>query len=214
MTTAPAPRVLLASHNPHKLDELRDIVAPLLTALEPSAIQSATDVDAPEPVEDGATFADNALIKARALAGATGLPCIADDSGLIVDLMGAAPGVLSARWAGEHGNDTANVALLLAQLADVPDDQRGARFVTAAALVIPGNTSEDPAVEIVEHGEMPGRIIREPRGNNGFGYDPIFIAEGQERTSAELTREEKNAISHRGAALRKLAAHLDRLGGR
>jgi len=160
-----------------------------------------------EPVENGATFAENALLKARACVAATGLPAIADDSGLAVDALNGMPGIFSARWSGSHGNDRANLELLLGQLADVPDERRGARFVCAAALVVPPAPAGLPA-EAVFEASWRGRLIREPRGTNGFGYDPIFVPEGEQRTSAELTPAEKDAASHRGQAFRLLAAAL------
>ncbi|GEM00433.1 non-canonical purine NTP pyrophosphatase [Cellulomonas terrae] len=168
----------------------------------------ARDVDAPEPVEDGVTFTENALIKARALAAFTGLPAVADDSGLSVDVLGGAPGIFSARWAGTHGDDAANLALLLAQLADIAEPHRTARFVCAAALVTPDG------FEHVETGTLEGVLATEPRGTGGFGYDPILVPVGETRTCAELSPEEKNAISHRGTAFRALVPTLVRvLGG-
>jgi XTP/dITP diphosphohydrolase len=160
------------------------------------------DVDAYDEVpESGATFADNALIKAREGFAHTGLVTVADDSGLTVDALNGMPGVLSARWSGAHGDDEANLRLVLAQLGDTPDERLGAAFVCAVALVGAGE-------EVVLHGRMPGRLIREPRGDNGFGYDPIFVPAGLSVTSSELSNEEKDAISHRGQALRALAAYL------
>ena len=199
-----APRLVLATHNAHKIEELRAILTPLLPDLDPAAIVGAADVDAPEPVEDGVTFAENALIKARALAAATGLPAVADDSGLAVDVLGGAPGIFSARWAGRHGDDRANLELLLAQLADVPAAHRAARFVCAAALVTSAGE------EIVETGTLEGVLLTEARGTGGFGYDPILQPDGETRASAELSAEEKNAISHRGQAFRALAPHIAR----
>jgi XTP/dITP diphosphohydrolase len=192
-------KVLLATRNAHKLTELRRIVADLVDV----EIVGLDDV-APyaEVPESGATFADNALIKAREGAQHTGLLTVADDSGLAVDALNGMPGVLSARWSGQEKNDEANLRLVLAQVGDVPDERLGARFICAAALVTPDG------VEHVEHGEMLGRLIRAPRGLNGFGYDPIFVPEGLEVTSAELSDEAKDAISHRGRALRALAPHL------
>ncbi|MFD1716946.1 RdgB/HAM1 family non-canonical purine NTP pyrophosphatase [Georgenia deserti] len=195
-------RLVLATHNRHKIEELRAILAPLLPDLPGEAVVGAADVGAPEPVEDGVTFAENALIKARSLVDATGLPAVADDSGLCVDVLGGAPGVFSARWCGRHGDDQANLDLLLAQLADVPEPHRGAHFACAAALVTP------TGAEIVEHGSMPGTLLTEPRGDGGFGYDPILRPEGESRSSAELSAEEKHAISHRGKAFRALAPHV------
>jgi XTP/dITP diphosphohydrolase len=154
-----------------------------------------------EAPETGATFEDNAVAKARDAFRATGLATVADDSGLEVDALNGMPGVLSARWAGVHGEDAANTALLLAQLRDVPDARRGAAFVSACALV-------SGSGETVVRGRWPGIIAREPRGDNGFGYDPVFIPEGSSRTAAELTPEEKDAASHRGRALAALLPAL------
>lgn len=193
--------VLLATRNQAKLAELRRILDTAdLGSIE---VVGLTDVaEFTEKPETGTTFAENALAKARDAAAATGLPAIADDSGLTVDALNGMPGVLSARWSGRHGDDRANLELVLAQLADVPDERRGAAFVCAAALAVPGG------VETVVHGEWRGRVIREARGSNGFGYDPIFVPEGEKRTSAELTPEEKDAASHRSRALRALLPHL------
>ncbi len=199
-------RLVLATHNRHKLGELRAILLPVVPGLAPDDVTSSAELAAPDVAETGVTFAENALLKARALAEHTGLPAVADDSGLCVDVLGGAPGVFSARWAGRHGDDAANLDLLLAQLADVPAAHRGARFVCAAALVTPDGR------ETVAQGEMPGRLTTAPRGTGGFGYDPVLEpdaqparAAGRVLTSAELTPEEKNAISHRGAAFRALA---------
>jgi XTP/dITP diphosphohydrolase len=194
-----SPRLVLATHNAHKLGELRAILAPELPDLDPAAVVGARDVGAVEPVEDGVTFAENALIKARALAAFTGLPAVADDSGLAVDVLGGSPGIFSARWAGRHGDDAANLALLVAQVADVPERHRAARFVCAAALVTPDGH------EVVETGTLEGALAFAPRGAGGFGYDPILVPTGETRTCAELTPAEKNAISHRGKAFRALA---------
>jgi XTP/dITP diphosphohydrolase len=213
MTSQPVPssaRLVLATHNRKKLVELSAILReqPGLGDLPDGAIVTAGDIGAPEPVEDGVSFAENALIKARALCAATGLPAIADDSGLAVDVLGGAPGIFSARWSGRHGDDLANLELLLAQLSDVRADHRGAAFVCAAALVTPDGREE------VRLGEMPGALTTAPRGTNGFGYDPIHVPSEQApdpdgapgtRTSAELDPAEKNAISHRGKAFRALA---------
>jgi XTP/dITP diphosphohydrolase len=190
--------VLVATRNAGKLAELRRMLAG-----GPVEIVGLADVPAfPDAPETGATFAENALAKARDAAAATGLPAVADDSGLTVEALNGMPGVLSARWSGRHGDDRANLELLLAQLADVPDERRGAAFVCAAALAVPGG------LETVVHGEWPGRIVRAPRGSGGFGYDPIFVPDGDERTSAELSPEEKDAASHRGRAFRALLPHL------
>ena len=194
-------RVLLATRNAGKLAELRRMLAD-----GPVEVLGLADVpEFPEAPETGATFAENALAKAQDAAAATGLPSVADDSGLAVEALNGMPGVLSARWCGRHGDDVANLELLLGQLADVPDERRGAAFVCAAALVVPHGP------ETVVHGEWPGRIVRAPRGTGGFGYDPIFVPDGEERTSAELTPQEKDASSHRGRAMRALLPHLHTL---
>jgi XTP/dITP diphosphohydrolase len=196
-------RVVLATRNPHKVTEVRRILtAAGVTGID---LMSADDLDVPDVPETGVTFAENAVLKATAVAAASGLPAIADDSGLTVDALGGMPGVLSARWSGRHGDDAANLALVLGQLADVPVDRRTAAFVCAAALAVPGGPV------IVEEGVVRGRLAREPRGTNGFGYDPIFVPEGETRTTAELPSAEKDAISHRGRAFRALASHLREL---
>lgn len=192
-------KLVLATRNPHKVAELRAILLPLLPGAE---ILGAEAFDVPEPVEDEVTFAGNALIKARQLAEATGLLALADDSGICVDAMGGAPGVFSARWCGRHGDDAANLELLLAQMADVPERHRGASFVCAAAMAAPDGREE------VAEGIMRGSLLFAPRGENGFGYDPIFRPEGLSVSSAELTPERKEAISHRGKAFRALAARI------
>ncbi|UNX54128.1 RdgB/HAM1 family non-canonical purine NTP pyrophosphatase [Georgenia sp. TF02-10] len=196
------PRLVLATHNPHKVAELRAILAPLVPGLPAGAVVGAADLGVAEPVEDGTTFAENALIKARALVAATGLPAVADDSGLCVDIMGGAPGIFSARWSGRHGDDRANLELLLDQLAEVRPEHRGARFTCAAALVTPAGR------ETVTEGTLPGTLLTAPRGTGGFGYDPILVPLGQDRSTAELTAAEKNAISHRGMAFTALAPHV------
>ncbi|HEY2273123.1 MAG TPA: RdgB/HAM1 family non-canonical purine NTP pyrophosphatase [Jatrophihabitantaceae bacterium] len=194
--------LLLASRNAKKLAEMRRIVTPAVPTL---TVRGLDDVPAYDEVpESGATFADNALIKAREGYAHTGLPTVADDSGLAVDALNGMPGVLSARWSGRHGDDEANLRLVLGQLADTPDERLGAAFVCAVALV-----SEHG--EVVVDGRMPGRLIRAPRGANGFGYDPIFVPSGHDLTSAELPSEQKDAISHRGQALRALVPHLQSL---
>jgi XTP/dITP diphosphohydrolase len=196
------PRAVFASHNAHKRDEVWAILAPLLPTWSAADLASARDFDVPPPVEDGVTFAQNALVKARAVCAATGLPAIADDSGLAVDVMGGAPGIFSALWSGRHGADAENVELLLAQLVDIPAEHRGAAFVCAAALVTPEGR------EVVCEGRMEGSIAAEAAGGGGFGYDPIFIPAGYDVTAAELTAAQKNAISHRGKAFTALAPHL------
>ena len=196
-------RVLLASRNAKKLAELRRILAPELPEVE---VLGLDDVPRYEEVpETGATFADNALLKAREGFAHTGLPTVADDSGLTVEALNGMPGVLSARWSGRHGDDLANLDLVLAQLSDTPEERLGAAFVCAVAFA-------DARGEVVVDGRMDGRLIRTPRGSNGFGYDPIFVPAGLELTSAELDSSRKDEISHRGNALRALVPHLlDRL---
>ncbi|MGC7099139.1 RdgB/HAM1 family non-canonical purine NTP pyrophosphatase [Amycolatopsis lurida] len=194
-------KLLVASRNVKKLGELRRILdAEGLGGIEVVGLDDVPEF--PEAPETGATFEENALAKARDAAAATGLPSVADDSGLAVDALNGMPGVLSARWSGGHGDDQANLDLVLAQLSDTPDERRGAAFVCTAALVVPGGE------EIVVRGEWRGTLLREERGTNGFGYDPIFVPEGGSRTSAELEPSEKDAQSHRGRALRALLPHL------
>jgi XTP/dITP diphosphohydrolase len=199
-------RLVLATRNAHKVDELRSILAAAL----PEAVEvlAAGDLGVPDVPETGVTFAENALLKARAVAAATGLVAVADDSGIAVDVLGGAPGIFSARWAGRHGDDAANLALLLAQVADVPDPHRGAEFVCAAALVTPPGFQ--PGAEHVEEGRLRGVLAREPRGQHGFGYDPALVPDGLDVTCGELAPAEKEAISHRGRAFRALAPHVAR----
>lgn len=200
------PRAVFASHNAHKRDEVWAILAPLLPSWGSGDLVSARDFDVEPPIEDGVTFAQNALVKARAVCVATGLPAIADDSGIAVDVMGGAPGIFSALWSGRHGADAENLALLLAQLVDIAEEHRGAAFVCAAALVTPDSR------ELVREGRMEGRIAREAAGGGGFGYDPIFIPAGYDVTAAQLSPAQKNAISHRGQAFTALARDLENLG--
>jgi XTP/dITP diphosphohydrolase len=195
-------RVVLATGNAGKVRELNEILAAAVPGLPDGTVVAQRAFDVAPVVEDGTTFAANALLKARAACTASGLPAVADDSGLCVDVMGGAPGIFSARWAGRHGDDAANLQLLLAQLGDVRDEDRGAHFTCAAALVLPDGT------ETVAEGRMDGRLIRAPRGSGGFGYDPIFVPADQDLTAAELAPEDKNAISHRGKALRGLVPAL------
>lgn len=192
--------LLVASRNPKKLAELRRVLDG--AGVSGLRLLSLDDV-APfeEAPETGATFEENALAKARDAYRASGFPSVADDSGLAVDALNGMPGVLSARWAGAHGDDVANLRLLLGQLGDVPDERRGGAFVSACALV-------SPAGESVVRGEWTGRIARAPRGDGGFGYDPIFVPEGAERSAAELSPAEKDAASHRGRALTLLLPAL------
>ncbi|GAC69124.1 RdgB/HAM1 family non-canonical purine NTP pyrophosphatase [Gordonia soli] len=202
-----AAQLLLASRNAKKLAELRRVVA--AAGLGDLEVVGLDDVhEYPEEPETGATFEDNALIKARSGAAATGLPCLADDSGIAVDALNGMPGVLSARWSGRHGDDPANNELLLAQISDVPDERRGAAFVSACALVAPDG------VETTVRGEWRGRILRAPRGDHGFGYDPLFVPDDEAaggRSSSELAPEEKDALSHRGKALAQLVPALTEL---
>ncbi len=193
-------RLVLASNNAKKLAELQRILTPLVPGIEVLGLADVADY--PEPAETEPTFEGNALLKARACLAATGLPAVADDSGLCVDALNGMPGVLSARWSGvprREGGDAANNRLLLSQLADVPDERRTARFVAVVALCAPDGS------EHVVRGEMPGRILRAERGEGGFGYDPLFVADGHDVSTAELTVEEKDRISHRGQALALLA---------
>ncbi|MFG2332253.1 RdgB/HAM1 family non-canonical purine NTP pyrophosphatase [Streptomyces sp. NPDC048604] len=189
-------RLILATRNAGKIKELHAILADAGLDLELVGADAYPDI--PDVKETGVTFAENALLKAHALAQATGLPAVADDSGLCVDVLNGAPGIFSARWAGRHGDDRANLDLLLAQLSDIDGPHRGAHFACAAALALPDGT------ERVVEGRMPGVLRHEPVGTNGFGYDPILQPEGHEVTCAQLTPAEKNAISHRGKAFRAL----------
>ena len=199
-------RLVLATRNEHKVHELRQILADLVSDLDLEIIGAGDVEGAPDVAETEVTFLGNARLKAVALARATGLPAVADDSGLSVDVLGGSPGVFSARWsgstagpdAGRADTDRANLALLLEQIGDVPDEHRTAAFVCAAVLAMP-----DGRVQGVE-GRVEGSIVREPAGTNGFGYDPVFVPKGEQRTLAEHTDEEKNAISHRGNAFRAL----------
>lgn len=194
-------RIVLATHNAHKVEEFRAIVAATRPDLE------VVGYDGPEPVEHGVTFAENALIKARAAAAHTGLPALADDSGICVDVLGGAPGVFSAYWAGHAKDAAANLILLLDQLSDVRDPHRAASFVSTIAVVLPGG-----AAEHVVEGRWHGRLADAASGGGGFGYDPIFIPDGQpagaERTVGEWSAEEKNAASHRARAFVALAPIL------
>jgi XTP/dITP diphosphohydrolase len=194
-------KLLLATRNKGKIEEFRRI----LDAIAPGEIEligldtfpELHDVD-----ETGSTFEENALLKAREMSEATGLPAIADDSGLCVDALNGSPGIYSARWAGGHGDDAANTAKVLAELADVPEEKRGAHFMCVAALYLPDGRSH------CEEGRFDGRILHAPVGTNGFGYDPIFQPEGLSISSAEMSSEEKDLISHRGKSLRAIAPHV------
>ena len=198
-------RLILATRNPEKLRELRRILEAGRVPVDVSDTGEFPDL--PEVAETGLTFTDNALLKARAVAAFTGLPVVAEDSGLCVDALNGMPGVLSARWSGRHGDDSANLQLVLGQMADIPAEHRGAHFACAAALVLPSGT------EHVTEGVVDGVLTTAPRGTNGFGYDPIFVPEGYQITTAEMSPAEKDKISHRGRALRHLAPIIAALLG-
>jgi len=209
VTAVAADTVVLATRNAAKLRELARILGAEDSAARDGGEQiRLAGLDefpgAPDVPETGATFEENALLKARAIADYTGLPAVADDSGLCVDALNGMPGVLSARWAGRHGDDKANLELVLAQVTDVPDTRLGAQFVCAAALVVPGPNAR----EWVVTGQVEGRLVRAPRGSGGFGYDPIFLPDGFGETTAEMTAEAKDAISHRGRAFRALTPFI------
>lgn len=202
--------LLVVSRNAKKLAELQRV----LDTADIPGIELLSLDDVPpfaEAPETGATFADNALIKARSGVRATRLACLADDSGLAVDALNGMPGVLSARWSGGHGDDVANYELLLAQLADVPAKRRGAQFVSVCALVVPGGGADalgSGTQQVLSEGRWPGSILTAPQGENGFGYDPVFAPRGTQVSAAELTAAEKDAVSHRGAALSGLVPAL------
>ncbi|MCH9668234.1 MAG: RdgB/HAM1 family non-canonical purine NTP pyrophosphatase [Actinomycetia bacterium] len=196
-------RLLVASRNPKKVAELRRVLDTAgVSGLTLVSLEDVPPFD--EAPETGSTFEENALAKARDAFAATGLPSVADDSGLEVDALNGMPGVLSARWSGRHGDDAANTTLLLGQLRDVPDHRRGAAFVSACALVFGAGGADCTVVR----GEWVGSIVREPRGGGGFGYDPVFLPAGTSRTAAELSSREKDAVSHRGRALTALLPTL------
>lgn len=197
-------KLLLATRNAKKLGELERILA--AEGISGIEVLGLADVpEFPEAPETAPDFEGNAVAKARDAVAACGLPAIADDSGLAIDALNGMPGVLSARWSGRHGDDEANLNLVLGQLGDVPDERRGAQFVCAAALVLLSGE------ETVVRGEWRGTMVRSPRGTNGFGYDPIFQPDGETRTSAEMEPAEKDAVSHRGRALRALLPALREL---
>ncbi|GGX68960.1 RdgB/HAM1 family non-canonical purine NTP pyrophosphatase [Streptomyces hiroshimensis] len=198
-------RLILATRNANKVTELRAILE--AAGLDVELVGADAYPEIPDVKETGVTFAENALLKAHALARATGFPAVADDSGLCVDVLNGAPGIFSARWAGRHGNDKANLDLLLAQLSDIAEEHRGAHFACAAALALPDGT------ERVVEGRLEGTLRHEPAGGGGFGYDPVLQPLGESRTCAELTAEEKNAISHRGKAFRGLVPVVRELLG-
>lgn len=198
------PKLVLATHNQGKLRELRELLRGQIPGLDVDTdVVDAGAIDAPDVAETGVTFAENARLKAHAVAQFSGALAIADDSGLAVDVLGGSPGIFSARWAGAHGDDTANLNLLLAQLSDIAPEHRGARFICAAALASPDGT-----VDVVEEGTLEGTLLPEPRGEGGFGYDPILQPVGMDVSCAELSSTEKNAISHRGNAFRALLPHI------
>jgi len=190
--------IVLATRNAGKVAELHRI----LSAYDVDVLGLENFPDVPEVPETGSTFVANALLKAHAVSKATGLLAVADDSGLAVDALNQMPGILSARWSGRHGDDAANLDLVLAQISDIPDDRRGAAFICAAAAATPDGR------EVVVEARMDGELIRESRGSNGFGYDPIFVPVGESRTTAEMPADDKDAISHRGKAFRALAPQL------
>jgi XTP/dITP diphosphohydrolase len=198
-------KLILATRNPEKLRELRRILEAGRVPVDVSDTGEFPDM--PEVAETGLTFTENALLKARAVAAFTGLAAVADDSGLCIDALNGMPGVLSARWSGRHGDDDANLQLVLDQLADIPAGHRGAHFGCAAALVLPSGA------EHVTEGVVDGSLTTAPRGTNGFGYDPIFVPAGYEVTTGEMSPADKDKISHRGRALRALAPIIAALLG-
>lgn len=198
-------RIVLASRNQKKIQELRRILDAAEVNVEVLGAEAFADL--PEIAETGSSFVENAVIKAVAVAAHTGLPAVADDSGLCVDELNAMPGILSARWAGLRASDENNMQLVLEQMADVPDGRRGAQFRCAAALAVPaadGSVTDARAVE----GELAGVLRVEPIGDNGFGYDPIFQPDGYDITTAQMESERKDVISHRGQAFRAMARVL------
>lgn len=204
------PKIVLATRNPGKLREFRALLgsSPELRDLDlETAVIDAATAGCAEVPETGLTFEENSLIKARAVAAETGLPAVADDSGLAVDVLGGAPGIFSARWAGARASDEANLSLLLEQLADIAPAHRGAAFVCVASLVIPDADGRS-IHEVTTTGRLQGTLLREPQGLGGFGYDPILQPVGETRSTAELSMQEKNAISHRGQAFAALRGHV------
>lgn len=209
------PRLVLATRNEHKVTELVRLLRPLLPDLADDDVVPVSRLAAlglpevGEVTETGVTFTENALLKARAVATVTGLPAVADDSGLCVGVLGGAPGVFSARWSGRHGDDAANLRLLLDQLVDVPAPHRAAWFECAAVFVDPrAGVAGTAGREVVAVGRLSGTLTTAPRGGNGFGYDPVLVPDGEGRTCAELSAAEKDAISHRGQAMRRLAPQV------
>ncbi len=196
---------ILATGNLHKIEELKKILAQEIEGFDTDSLISHKDLGIDDPVEDGTTFEENALLKAKYVSERTGKIAIADDSGLSVEIMGGAPGIFSARWSGKHGDNQANNELLLNQLSDIPAVHRRAKFVAAAALACPDGRC------FTEIGEVEGTILFEPSGGNGFGYDPIFMPDGFDKSFAELAPEVKNEYSHRKRAFAKLAEHIKTL---
>jgi len=194
-------KLLLATRNKGKIEEFRRILeAQAPGEIELVGLEQYPDLQ--DVVEDGKTFTENALKKAREMCEGSGIPAIADDSGLCVDFLDGAPGIFSARWAGSHGDDIANTAKVLEQMKDVPDEKRGAHFTCVAALYLPDGQSH------CEEAEFHGSLLRAPVGDQGFGYDPIFCPQGYSISSAEMSAHEKDAISHRGKSLRAIAPHV------
>jgi len=205
----PNPRkVVLATKNLGKIAEFERMLAADHQSIAVLGLRDFPDM--PDVEETGSTFAENALLKAEQISEYTGLPALADDSGLCVDALDGAPGIYSARWAGEHGNDEANLSKVLRELAEIADPARGAHFTCAVALVVP-QPAHQPSTVVIKEGHMYGHLIHEPRGEHGFGYDPIFVPDGYDQTSAELAPEIKDAISHRGQALAAMMPDLIRL---
>lgn len=202
----PSGGVVIATHNQGKLREFRQLLEKAMPNFDAERyVFDAKSVNAPDVKETGVTFAENAILKAEAVAKATGLPAVSDDSGLAVEVLNGAPGIFSARWSGVHGDDQANLELLLKQLADISEEHRAAKFVCAAALAVPGQET------VVTFGELKGTLLTAPRGDGGFGYDPILLPEGYDRSVAELTAEEKNSMSHRAQAFAALVPHVQRV---
>lgn len=209
MPEGDAPTFVLATGNSHKVDEVTRILQSLgvqCTIVSMNDACEAANTSVPEIVEDGTTFAENALIKAHAICELTGGTVLAEDSGITVDALNGMPGIFSARWAGSHGDDTANLKLLLNQLTDVPDGRRGAAFECVLAMVTRDEHGE--VSEFIAQGSVSGHLLREERGSGGFGYDPIFVPDGYEQTTAEMSNDQKDEVSHRRRALEKLATKL------
>ena len=209
-SSIPSKKLVLATRNLGKIHEFERMLD--ASGLHLEILGLADFPEMPDVDETGSTFAANALLKAEQIAAYTGLPALADDSGLCVDALGGAPGIFSARWAGEHGNDQANLEKVLREIQSAEDPSMAAHFTCAVALVVPGSDGVDPTV-VIREGEIHGQIILEPRGSHGFGYDPIFQPTGYQQTTAELSPEIKDEISHRGRALRAILPELSRLLG-